>query len=99
MIAVLFHVSIFVISTRAQISTLYLGHLKEKGTTRDNYDSNPDIIFPGIGTNHQRGCGGFERDDWSTDSCLWESVWHLQLPVQVPEEMSEEEGQEEEEVP
>ena len=52
MIALLFHLSIFALSARAQISTLYLGHLKEKGTTRDNYDSNPDIIFPGIGTTY-----------------------------------------------
>ena len=32
---------------------LYLDHLIDKGeTTRENYDSNPDIIFPGIGTTY-----------------------------------------------
>ena len=50
MTALLFHLSIFVLSARAQISTLYLGHLIKKGTTRENYDSNPDIIFPGTVT-------------------------------------------------
>ena len=39
--------------TRAQISTLCLGHLIEKGPTRQNYYSILDIIFPRIGIHNR----------------------------------------------